>query len=115
MENKFFATLFDLSFKSFVTRRVVGVLYVIWTGLLILFVVGLALSAIAAFWIGDTFTGFWRLLLVPITALGGLTLGRIAFEASVALVLIAENSQRIINLLADEKPSSAASQSGERG
>ena len=107
MESKFFATLFDLSFKSFVTRRVMGVFYVIWLVLLGLFVVGLVIASIQAFATAadSRFPGIsigaaiGLLVLAPISAIFGLILGRVAFETSAALVLVAENSQQIVLLL----------------
>ena len=94
-EPGFFAALFDLSFRNWVTLRIAGVLYVltlVFAGLGILF-----MAATLALEIGG-FGGFLTFIIgFPLAFfLVTLTL-RLAFEGAVATVAIAKNTEALNN------------------
>lgn len=111
-EPTFTKQLFDTNFEHFITRKVAKVFYIIWIVLLT------AVSAIAVLaGLFSLFTGraqgFELLLLVaaPLVSFLLLIIVRLAFETSIALVLIAENTRP---QLADHQTSAGPS-GGDRG
>ena len=113
MEKGFFGSLFDLSFKNFVTPKLIK----------ILFIISLALLVIAYIWIaiaiftggggyevsadgtleeegGDTALGIlWLLVLGPIALFFYTLLYRVFFELIIVLFRIFENSRDQVSLL----------------
>ncbi len=94
-EPNFFAALFDLSFKNWVTLRIAGILYilvVILAGLGILtYSIGLAMLVGGFFGFLIFIIGFP--LIFFLTTLGL----RLAFEGAVATVAIAKNTEALNN------------------
>ena len=94
MEKGFFASLFDFKFETYITKRVASVLYAILTVIVVL-------GAVAGFILGLTelggYTptfGFLLMLASPVGGLLMLTVLRVAFESSIALVDIAINTKK---------------------
>jgi hypothetical protein len=91
----FFKKLFDVKFESFITRDVAKILYSIMLGLVLL---GLALAELAgfiAFFQGEyMLQGLLFILISPLAALLFLIIIRVAFESSIALISIAENTKK---------------------
>ena len=89
----FFKSLLDLKFQKYVTRQVASVLYAIVLGLIaiavVIVMIGSLLQAIQGY-----STGILGLLGAPVAGLVSVILVRLMFEASIALVAIAENTQR---------------------
>lgn len=89
----FFVTLIDSSFKSYVTRQVAGVLYLIS-------LIFIGLGVVAAFTAGvlalsqGSAIGILLVLGGPLIGLLLVILTRLLFESSVALVAIAENTSK---------------------
>jgi hypothetical protein len=110
MQNKtgFFAALFDLSFTSLVTTRIIKVLYV-----LAIVVIGLyALVFIAAAFNHSSTDGVLVLVIgAPIFALFSLIYTRVLLEVFIALFRIMENTGELV-ARAGAVESSAASSSG---
>jgi hypothetical protein len=90
----FFSALTDRSFKTFITRPVASVLYLIS---MILIGISIAIVMIGGLILlvgGDFASGFIGLILGPLVGLLILILTRLFFESGVALVLIAENTKK---------------------
>jgi hypothetical protein len=93
-EPRFIKQLLDTNFDHFITRKVAKVFYIIWIVLL----VGLAAISVLASLV-LIFTGQARglevlaILAVPLASFLLLIVIRLAFETSIALVLIAENTR----------------------
>lgn len=97
----FFAALFDLSFRTFITRRLASVFYLV--GLIaigigfIVYLVGGIVSAVSMMWfnVGAGVTGLIAtLVVVPVLTFLAVILLRFVIEAVVALIAIAENTER---------------------
>jgi hypothetical protein len=97
----FVRALFDLSFRTFITRRLASVFYLVGLvaiaiGFLVYFVSGLV-NGIAALWF-NVGAGIAliiaTLILVPIVTFLAIVLLRFLIEAVVALIAIAENTER---------------------
>ncbi len=98
----FFKSLFDFKFENFVTRQVASVMYAI-----LLVVLGLA-SFFGVLWslaqavemaqwnmTGGVIAYFLLAVVgIPLIAFLYLVILRVAFESSIALVMIAENTKR---------------------
>jgi hypothetical protein len=86
----FFAGLFDLSFSSFVTTKIIKALYVFWMAVTgVAFVIGIVGGI---FRIGDDpAVGILMVLATPLAALLYIVLGRIYLELLIVLFRIAEN------------------------
>jgi hypothetical protein len=83
----FIVSLFDFKFDTFITKSVASVLYAITTVLVALGTVIVMILAIAE--------GFILLFpLAPIAGLLTLTILRVAYESSIALVTIAVNTKK---------------------
>ena len=91
----FLKKLFDVKFESFITRDVAKILYSIMLGLVLL---GLALAELAGFitfFQGEyMLQGLLFILISPLAALLFLIIIRVAFESSIALISIAENTKK---------------------
>lgn len=98
----FIAGLFDLSFTTFVTTRVLKVLYVFYlvaVGLMLLGSVGAGLMAIVAGGAGDSggamMLGFVQIIVAPFACLFALIYGRILFECIAVFFRVAEHLSEI--------------------
>ena len=97
----FFSALFDLSFRTFITRRLASVFYfvgliAIAIGFIVYFVGGI-MSAISLMWlnVGAGITGLIATIIVlPVVTFLAIILLRFIIEAVVALIAIAENTER---------------------
>lgn len=97
----FFAALFDLSFRTFITRRLASVFYfvgliAIAIGFIVYFVGGI-INAISIMWfnLGAGITGLVAtIIVVPVITFLAIILLRFIIEAVVALIAIAENTER---------------------
>lgn len=97
----FFSALFDLSFRTFITRRLAGVFYfvglvAIAIGFIVYFVGGI-ISAVSVMWlnVGAGVTGLIAtIIIVPVVTFLAIILLRFIIEAVVALIAIAENTER---------------------
>jgi len=97
----FFSALFDLSFRTFITRRLASVFYLV--GLIaigigfIVYLVGGILNALSVMWlnVGAGVSGLIAtLIVVPVITFLAIILLRFVIEAVVALIAIAENTER---------------------
>src|SRR6478735_196775 len=97
----FFAALFDLSFRTFITRRLASVFYLvgliaIGIGFVVYFVGGI-LSGISMLWFNPG-AGISSLIatiiVVPVLTFLAIILLRFIIEGVVALIAIAENTER---------------------
>jgi len=102
MGNKgFFGSLFDLSFKEFVTIRIIKVLFVLaiiasGIGALALFIGGIA---------GGGARAFISIILAPIVFFLYVLLARIWLEVIIVLFRIAENTGKLVEQTKDkDKP-----------
>ncbi|WP_203580444.1 DUF4282 domain-containing protein [Microbacterium hibisci] len=97
----FFSALFDLSFRTFITRRLASVFYLvgliaIGIGFIVYFVGGIW-SAISVMWlnVGAGISGLIAtVIVVPVITFLSIILLRFVIEAVVALIAIAENTER---------------------
>lgn len=97
----FFSALFDLSFRTFITRRLASVFYfvgliAIAIGFIVYFVGGI-MNAISLMWlnVGAGITGLIAtIIVVPVVTFLAIILLRFIIEAVVALIAIAENTER---------------------
>lgn len=97
----FFSALFDLSFRTFITRRLASVFYLV--GLIaiaigfIVYLVNGIVGAASLLWInvGAGVTGIIAtLIIVPLVSFIAIIALRFIIEAVVALIAIAENTER---------------------
>ena len=92
-EPSFFAALFDLSFKNWVTLRIAGILYILTVVLfgLSILVYSIALAMLVGGFLGFLVfaVGFPLFLFLTTLAL------RLAFEGAVATVAIARNTEAL--------------------
>lgn len=93
MEKGFFASLFDLKFETYITKRVASVMYAIITFVVLLATAGLVVFGFANIGRG-TAAGAALVFLAPLAGLLILTTLRVAFETSIALVDIAMNTKK---------------------
>lgn len=89
----FWAALFDLKFEEWVTLRVAGVLYILVLALIGLFGV---ISFFSLLFDGG-FSIVIALVGVPIGLFLALLITRLSFEATIALVAIARNTESMKN------------------
>ena len=97
----FFRALFDLSFRTFITRRLASVFYLVGLiaiaiGFIVYFVSGLVNGVSALFFnVGAGISLIIAtLILVPIVTFLAIVILRFLIEAVVALIAIAENTER---------------------
>ena len=124
MQKRFFASLFDLSFTSFITTRVIKVLYVIT---LVFLVVAYLVIAVSIFAGGDTTTTIdingnvqesgggntafgilWLLILGPILLFFYTLIYRVVFELISVFFRIFENTRDQLALDREVNPEAAA-------
>ena len=94
MQKGFFASLFDFKFETYITKRVASVMYGF---LAVLIAIGTGVGFIAGIsQLGGYYAGQGLLLMIaaPIGGLLTLTIMRVAFESSIALVDIAMNTKQ---------------------
>jgi hypothetical protein len=93
MEKPFFSALFDSSFTNFIARRVAKVIYII---VMVLTGIGVVLGVLGglALMSQDLGAGLLVLIVSPLVGLLFLIVVRLAFESTVALVVIAENTSK---------------------
>lgn len=89
----FFGALFDISFRSFVTVRIIGVLYVISIVLLVLYTIFLI---IAAFQASAVFGVVTLLILGPLFLFLSVIYVRVLLELAIVLFRIAENTSEMV-------------------
>jgi uncharacterized protein DUF4282 len=99
----FIAALFDFGFNSFVTPKVVKVIYVL---MMILIGLGALLFAITAFRVSPAFGAISLFILCPLFFLVELALWRIVLELFIVIFRIADDL-RIIRVRGDLNPDSA--------
>ncbi len=97
----FFAALFDVSFRTFITRRLASIFYIVG---LIAIAIGFLVYFVSGLYNGIRFLGFnpqagvslivATLILVPIATFLSIVVLRFVIEAVVALIAIAENTER---------------------
>jgi hypothetical protein len=97
----FFRALFDLSFRTFITRRLASIFYLVGLiaiaiGFIVYFVSGLVTGIQALFFnVGAGISLIVAtLILVPIFTFLAIVILRFVIEAVVALIAIAENTER---------------------
>ena len=97
----FFRALFDLSFRTFITRRLASVFYLVGLiaiaiGFIVYFVTGLVNAISLMFWNvgGGIALLVATLIIVPIATFLAVVILRFVIEAVVALIAIAENTER---------------------
>lgn len=89
----FLGTLLDSKLENFISRKVSGVLYIITAWILIVSAVFFELAMIGQIVQGNALA-LLGLLLAPVALLLLLVVVRMAFEAGIALIVIAENTKR---------------------
>jgi hypothetical protein len=89
----FLKTLLDASLENFISRKVSGVLYIITAWLIILSAALIEVLVLVELLRGNI-VAFFGLLLVPVVTLLALIVVRMAFEAGIALIVIAENTKK---------------------
>ena len=95
VEKGFFGGLLDLSFSTFVTTRVIKVLYVLWLLALVFGALGgLAMSGFALV-NGDVLRGILVLVVLPFALVAYLILGRMWHELIIVQFRIAENLEEL--------------------
>lgn len=97
----FLSALFDISFRTFITRRLASAFYVVG---LIAIGIGFLVWFVRGIWVGIDLISFnpgagvsllvSTLILVPIATFLAIVVLRFIIEAVVALIAIAENTQR---------------------
>jgi Domain of unknown function (DUF4282) len=97
----FFRALFDLSFRTFITRRLASVFYLVGLvaiaiGFIVYFVTGLVNAISLLFWNPGAGIALLvaTLIIVPIVTFLAIVILRFVIEAVVALIAIAENTER---------------------
>lgn len=91
----FFETLFSLSFERFITLTVVKIFYAIQMAILLIGLIFVELAAIvAAVQTEDLGLAAFIMLIAPLLAFLLLIFSRVTLEVFVAIVLIAQNTQR---------------------
>lgn len=108
-ESGFFSSLFDMSFTSLITTRIIKVLYV-----LAMIVIGLyALGFIIAGFSNSAGLGLAILLIgAPIFTIISLVYTRVLLEVFIALFRIMENSSELVTRAKALEPSGATSPGG---
>ncbi len=89
----FFGSLFDFSFNSFVTSKIIGVLYIISVVLLALVSI---LWIVAAFNQSAVFGAVTLLILAPLFFLLSVIYIRVLLEVAIVLFRILENTSEIV-------------------
>jgi hypothetical protein len=92
-EKGFFASLFDVSFTSFATTRIIKILYVLTMVVIFLYAVGYTIFAFA---IDPAFGVFMLLIGAPIFVLLSLMWVRLGFEVVLAIMHIMQNTNVMV-------------------
>ncbi len=88
----FFKALFDFQFTEWVTLRVAGVLYAVVVALTLV----AAIVLFGALWFNAGAIGFVLFVIgVPIFWIVGVLLWRLVFEAAIATIAIAKNTEAL--------------------
>ena len=90
----FMTDLFDASLDKFISRKVSGVLYIITAWLLVAATALMEVGLFSQLVQRQNFFALLGMLIVPVAALLVLILVRMAFEAGIALIVIAENTKK---------------------
>jgi hypothetical protein len=90
----FIADLFDSSLDKFISRKVSGVLYIITAWLIVAATALMEVGLFAQLVQMQNFFALLGMLVVPVVSLLLLILVRMAFEAGIALIVIAENTKK---------------------
>jgi hypothetical protein len=90
----FIADLFDSSLDKFISRKVSGVLYIITAWLIVAATALMELALLIQLTQGQQYFAFLGIVIVPVASLLTLILVRMAFEAGIALIVIAENTKK---------------------
>ena len=90
----FMTDLFDASLVKFISRKVSGVLYIITAWLLVVATALMEVGLFSQLVQRQNFFALLGMLIVPVAALLVLILVRMAFEAGIALIVIAENTKK---------------------
>lgn len=90
----FMTDLFDSSLDKFISRKVSGVLYIITAWLLVAATALMEVGLFSQLVQRQNFFALLGMLIVPVAALLVLILVRMAFEAGIALIVIAENTKK---------------------
>jgi hypothetical protein len=97
MKKGFFASLFDISFRSLITPRIIKVLYVLALILIgIMTAVGLIFAVVALS--QDPASGIITLIAVPLLALIYLIYIRVALEVVIALFHVMQNTSEMVRI-----------------
>ncbi|MCK6590647.1 MAG: DUF4282 domain-containing protein, partial [Polyangiaceae bacterium] len=97
LDKGFFGSLFDFSFSSYVTTKVLKVIYVLWMLLAVGVLLGGFVQAIDQMTsrYGSILVGLLTLIIAPLAAAMTLILGRMYTELIIVIFRIAENLQEI--------------------
>ncbi len=90
----FMTDLFDSSLDKFISRKVSGVLYIITAWLLVAATALMEVGLFSQLVQRQNFFALLGMLIVPVAALLVLIIVRMAFEAGIALIVIAENTKK---------------------
>ena len=93
MHTGLIATLFDFSFRTLVTTKLIKLLYALSMALIALVALGLVALAFSAGAVAGVIT---LVVLAPVAALVWLVYVRVALELLIALLRIMENTQELV-------------------
>ena len=106
----FFACLFDLSFKEFITTRIIKVLYILHIVIACIMGLGMIISGMTS---GNGFVGVVSFILGPCAALLYLLMARIGLELTMVFFRISENTDRLVALQSPQDNVEPESETGE--
>lgn len=89
----FFSSLFDISFRSFVTARIIGILYVISIALIVLTAI---VYIVVAFTQSATLGALTLLIFAPLGSILSIIYVRVLLELAIVLFRIAENTGEMV-------------------
>lgn len=92
MEKGFFASLFDLSFTSFITTKLIKIIYAV---VMVLLAIGMLVFVIGAFSSGGIGAGLGALIVSPIIFILYVMLTRIWLEMIIVVFRISEDVAKI--------------------
>jgi Domain of unknown function (DUF4282) len=91
-----FAELFDFSFRSFITVRLIKILYIVTVVIFGLIALGILITAFAVMNFSGT-TGFLYLVSSPLVFLFGVVQSRVFLEVALILFRIESNTAALVN------------------
>ncbi|MCS7214018.1 MAG: DUF4282 domain-containing protein [Candidatus Calescibacterium sp.] len=98
MEKGFWRTLFDFSFRSFVTISITKLLYII--GIILAAIVSLIEIMLGMFYLRDSaIIGFIIIIFSPVGFIISVILIRVFLELAIVLFSIARNTEEIVRLI----------------